>query len=178
MSEIRIPAIAEDGTLYPVGKLEAHINALYHVAVSIFVFDGNKLLLQRRALDKYHSGGLWANTCCTHPNWMEDVGDCAGRRLKEELGFTTLLDKVGNIEYSAPVGPDLHEHEYVHLFIGKGSQNKSELDPNPVEVMETAWLTYDEITERVNRKPETFTPWMKIYLQELGTLFPGNNDQR
>ncbi|MEM9778369.1 MAG: NUDIX domain-containing protein, partial [Pseudomonadota bacterium] len=79
-----IPAWVE-GELTPVGKLEAHERGLRHPAVSVFVMDGDRILLQQRALSKYHTPGLWANTCCTHPHWGEDPADCANRRLTEEL---------------------------------------------------------------------------------------------
>lgn len=171
MQEIQITAIADDGTFYPIEKLDAHVRAVYHVAVSIFVFSDNRLLLQRRAMDKYHCGGLWANTCCTHPNWKEEATDCADRRLNEELGFSMPLVSSGNIEYSASVGEHLHEHEYVHLFTGSFKDEPISFTPNPDEVMDTAWKTYDEIVAWVTAEPDTFTPWMKIYLKELKALF-------
>ena len=112
-----IPCISSDGTLFPVNKLEVHKKGLYHQAVSIFVFDlQGRLLIQRRADDKYHCGGLWANTCCSHPHWGESHEVCASRRLGEELGFTTALTRVSGIEYSADVGGGLWEHENVVVF--------------------------------------------------------------
>ena len=96
---IMIPAWI-DGTLQPVEKLEAHKRGLKHKAISVFVFHNDKILLQRRALGKYHTPGLWANTCCTHPNWNEKDTDCANRRVFEELHLTGLeLKNRGKIEY-------------------------------------------------------------------------------
>ncbi|MEZ5800532.1 MAG: NUDIX domain-containing protein [Nitratireductor sp.] len=96
-----IPAIAADGSLYPVEKLLAHVEGLFHLAVSVFVFDRDRLLIQQRAHDKYHCGGMWANTCCTHPYWDEAALVCAERRLQEELGFTVPLNERRIVEYSA-----------------------------------------------------------------------------
>ena len=101
---IMIPAWA-DGTLVPVEKLEVHQKGLRHKAVSVFVMRGDEVLLQQRALSKYHTPGLWANTCCTHPEWDEDALDCAIRRLNEELGITGLTPEYRHhLEYRADVG--------------------------------------------------------------------------
>ena len=108
---IIIPAIAGDGSLYPVEKLKAHVDGLFHLAISIFVFDGDHLLIQKRASSKYHCGGLWANTCCSHPYWDEPIDRCARRRLREELGFNVPLSRRRVVEYSADVDNGLHEHE-------------------------------------------------------------------
>ena len=97
-----------DGHLQPVGKMEVHRLGLRHKAVSVFVTDGSKVLIQRRALTKYHTPGLWANTCCTHPRWDEDAADCAVRRLREELGITGLFPAFADrVEYRADVGQGL-----------------------------------------------------------------------
>ena len=100
-----------NGTLTPVDKLEVHRRGLRHMAVSVFVMDGNRTLLQRRALGKYHTPGRWTNTCCTHPFWGEDPAGCAARRLREELGIADLtLRRAGGTEYKAEVGNGLTEH--------------------------------------------------------------------
>ena len=94
-----------DGRLRPVDKLAVHRDGLRHMAVSVFVLCGEALLLQRRAQGKYHTPGLWANTCCSHPQWGERAADCAVRRLREELGVTGIgLQPMGRIEYRADVG--------------------------------------------------------------------------
>lgn len=116
---IQIPAWI-DGTLTPVEKLEVHQRGLRHKAVSVFVLCGEELLLQRRALSKYHTPGLWANTCCTHPEWDETAEVCAERRLNEELGITGLRCEFRDqIEYRADVGAGLIEHEVVDVFIAE-----------------------------------------------------------
>ena len=112
-----IPAWCDD-TLTPVEKLEAHKQGLKHKAVSVFLFHGDKVLIQQRAAEKYHTPNLWANTCCTHPHWGEDPALCAQRRLEEELGITGFMPKwVENLEYRADVGGGLVEHEVVDLFV-------------------------------------------------------------
>ncbi len=160
-----VPAFV-DGILTPVEKLEVHQRGLKHLAVSVFVMKGDKTLLQRRALSKYHTPGLWTNTCCTHPRWDEDPADCAKRRLREELGITGLtLHCVGGTEYRADVGRGLIEHEVVDLFVAEADETLS-LDLNPDEVAETAWITLPDLARRIQADPTQFTPWLRIYLAE------------
>lgn len=169
---ITIPAIAEDGSLYPVEKLEAHRKALLHLAISVFVRDGERVLLQRRAMAKYHCGGLWANTCCTHPNFGETPEDAAPRRMVEEMGFTVPLQPRGVVDYRADVGGGLTENERVHLFLGDTDAGSLVLAPNPAEVMETRWVTLADLHREIAARPERFTPWMRIYLaQHVGQIF-------
>ena len=160
-----IPAWS-DGTLVPVEKLEVHEKGLRHKAVSVFVLRGDKVLLQRRALEKYHTPGLWTNTCCTHPQWSEDPLECANRRLREELGITGLAPQYRDtIEYRADVGGGLTEHEVVELFTAQAPAGLV-VEPNPAEVMDTCWMRFDDLCETVTSRPEDFTPWLKIYLDE------------
>ncbi|MEZ5790947.1 MAG: isopentenyl-diphosphate delta-isomerase [Nitratireductor sp.] len=165
-----IPAIAADGSLYPVEKLLAHVEGLFHLAVSVFVFDGDRLLIQQRAHDKYHCGGMWANTCCTHPYWDEAAIVCAERRLQEELGFTVPLNERRIVEYSAPVGNGLHEHERVTMFTADVNSGDLKIAPNPQEVAATRWLTREELLREVAQAPEEFTPWFRIYLERYPDL--------
>lgn len=163
MSEM-VPAWV-NGTLAPVEKLRAHQLGLRHLAVSVFVLNGTDILLQRRAMGKYHTPGLWTNTCCTHPRWGESPADCATRRLCEELGITGLdLGPAGHIEYRAEVGNGLTEHEVVDVFAAQASHDL-QLDLNPAEVMATKWITRADLTDAVLREPEMFTPWLRIYLE-------------
>lgn len=153
-----------DGKLSAVEKLRVHQLGLRHLAVSVFVMDGDKTLLQRRALGKYHTPGLWTNTCCTHPNWAESAADCAARRLREELGITGLkMRHAGNIEYRADVGNGLIEHEVVDVFIAQATPQMP-LSLNPTEVMQTKWVQQDDLISQVRATPKDFTPWLKIYL--------------
>ncbi len=154
------------GDLVAVEKLEAHERGLKHKAVSVFVLCGNEVLIQRRAMGKYHTPGLWANTCCTHPNWGEDPEACAARRLNEELGITGLaLEYRDQLEYRADVGEGLIEHELVDVFVAEVAE-KVTVRRNPAEVMDTAWVDLDELSEWVRNMPEIYTPWLRIYLEK------------
>jgi len=164
MSEM-IPAWV-NGTLTQVEKLEVHQRGLRHKAVSVFVMRGREVLLQRRALGKYHTPGLWANTCCTHPRWGESDLACAARRLHEELGISGLaLQRSGGIEYRADVGGGLTEHEVVEVFSAQASAHLVP-QPDPDEVMQTRWITLEALEDEVQASPEKFTPWLRIYLAE------------
>ena len=155
-----------DGRLTPVGKLEVHRRGLRHPAVSVFLLDGERTLLQRRSEIKYHTPGLWANACCTHPYWGEAAADCAVRRLREELGVTGLvLESRDRIDYRAEVGGGMVEHENVELFTAEADAGMP-LRPDPAEVMETRWVGLGELREEVGERPEAFTPWLRIYLAE------------
>lgn len=155
-----------DGLLTQVEKLEVHRRGLRHKAVSVFVMRGREVLLQRRALAKYHTPGLWANTCCTHPGWGEDPLQCAARRLREELGITGLaLQRSGGIEYRADVGAGLIEHEVVDVFSAPAPASLT-IRPDPGEVMEARWVNLDTLAAEVATTPERFTPWLRIYLAE------------
>lgn len=160
-----------NGTLQPVEKLAVHQRGLRHLAVSVFVMDGDKTLLQRRALGKYHTPGLWTNSCCTHPAWGEDPALCATRRLHEELGISGLaLRPAGQIEYRADVGNGLTEHEMVDVFMAEATSALT-FTPNPLEVMETKWVRRDVLAAEVRENPSKFTPWLRIYL-DAGLLEP------
>lgn len=158
-----IPAWIDD-RLMPVEKLEVHRKGLRHKAVSVFVMSGDQVLIQRRALGKYHSAGLWANTCCTHPHWEEPALDCAVRRLGEELGITGLTPiRVGQVEYRADVGGGLVEHEVVDIFLAEAPTDLS-VTPDPEEVAEVLWISLSKLTEEVRSQPEKFSKWLAIYL--------------
>jgi isopentenyl-diphosphate delta-isomerase len=159
----------ENGELKPVDKLEVHRRALRHKAVSVFIIVGSATLIQRRALSKYHTPGLWANACCTHPYWEEDSKDCASRRLNEELGIKVNSDLVyrNQIEYRADVGNGLFEHELVDIFTWEiSSTEKIKLLINTDEVMTTKWIDFATLEKNISSKPEQFTPWLKIYMKE------------
>ncbi|QFT64970.1 isopentenyl-diphosphate Delta-isomerase [Roseivivax sp. THAF30] len=162
---LMIPAW-QNGELVPVEKLEVHERGLKHKAISVFVMRGDEVLLQRRAMGKYHTPGLWANTCCTHPHWDEDPAETAARRLDEELGISGLmLSYRDRIEYRADVGDGLIEHEVVDLFTAEASRDMK-IDPDPAEVMDTAWVPLSALRTWINEAPGEFTPWLRIYLSE------------
>ncbi|PWE33495.1 isopentenyl-diphosphate delta-isomerase [Maritimibacter sp. 55A14] len=155
-----------NGELTPVEKLEAHRTGLRHKAVSVFLMHGAHLLIQRRALGKYHTPGLWANTCCTHPHWDEDPRDCAIRRLRQELGITDIAPHHRDrVEYRADVGGGLTEHELVDIYLATVG-HRIAVAPDPAEVMETRWITLNALRAGIAATPERFTPWLRIYLAE------------
>lgn len=162
---IYIPAW-QDGTLKPVEKLEVHQLGLRHKAVSVFVFYQGHLLIQQRAMSKYHSPGLWANTCCTHPEWDEDDLACAHRRLEDELGIRDMtLVPAGELEYRADVGGDLIEHEVVQTFVALCEQEPS-VSPDPNEVMAYRWVDPINLERLIATAPNQYTEWLKIYFRE------------
>ena len=158
----------DNGTLKPLEKLEVHKKGLRHKAISVFLFSGKELLIQQRALSKYHTPGLWANTCCTHPYWQETSEDCAKRRLYEELGINVseLIYK-DKIEYKAEVGNDLIENELVDIFVCYFDKKSNvTIKLNPEEVMSTKWIKIDELISEIEKDPAHFTPWIRIYMDQ------------
>ena len=166
-----IPAWVE-GRLTPVEKLAVHRQGLRHKAVSVFVLDGDRVLIQQRAFGKYHTPGLWANTCCTHPVWGEADAACAARRLREELGVTGLtLQAAGTVEYRAEVGGGMVEHEVVALFRAAAGPDLP-WALNPAEVQAARWVDLGALQAEIAATPEVFTPWLRIYLADhAGQIF-------
>ncbi len=155
-----------NGELTPVEKLEAHVKGLRHKAVSVFVLKGNAVLMQQRAMGKYHTPGLWTNTCCTHPSWDETPLDCAVRRLDEELGIKGVTPvHRHHLEYRADVGGGLIEHEVVDVFVAQAHDDMP-LVPNPDEVMDVSWMQFGALLKVVDKTPDQFTPWLRIYLAD------------
>jgi isopentenyl-diphosphate delta-isomerase len=147
----------------PVGtleKMEAHRQGVLHRAFSVFVFDRRgRMLLQQRAAQKYHGGGLWTNTCCSHPYPDEAVQNAALRRLQEEMGFTTPLEKIFAFTYRAEVENGLVEHEYDHVFAG---EFEGAMRLNPAEVADSRYLEMDAIEDWMISQPAAFTSWFRI----------------
>lgn len=141
-------------------KIEAHEKALLHRAFSVFILnDKDQIMLQQRALDKYHSPGLWTNTCCSHQRDGESNIEAGQRRLMEEMGFTTELKELFKFIYIAPFDNGLTEHELDHVMIGHYND-----DPrlNPDEAASFKWMTADEIMTDISEHPERYTEWFKI----------------
>ena len=147
----------------PVGsmeKMEAHRQARLHRAFSVFIFNSEKeMLLQRRAAGKYHSAGLWTNTCCSHPRPGEDTLAAAGRRLKEEMGFTTPLEKVFHFTYKAELENGLTEYEFDHVFIGIYD---GDVYPDPIEVSDYSYQSLESIRENLKFNPDQYTSWFRL----------------
>lgn len=168
MSERVILVDARDTPIGTADKLEAHRSGRLHRAFSVFVFnDRDELLLQRRADHKYHSGGLWSNTCCSHPRPGEETESAARRRLGEEMGFSCPLEPVSAMVYRADVGSGLVEHEYDHLLIGRWNGTPR---PDPGEVSEWRWIAVRALLDEVVRQPRRFTYWFRVALLELDEL--------
>lgn len=148
-----------------MGKMEAHEKALLHRAFSVFVFNSkNELLIQQRALSKYHTPGLWTNTCCSHPFPKENVADAATRRLKEEMGFTCELKKIFDFVYRAGFENGLTEHEFDHVFMGKFDGQPV---INPDEVHSWKWMSLEDLKTEINSNPMDYTVWFKIALPRV-----------
>lgn len=148
-------------------KHAAHSTGTLHRALSIFIINSRgKILLQQRAANKYHSGGLWSNACCSHPAPGEPTLTAAHRRLREELGIDTALTPITRLLYRAEVGEGLIEHEYDHIFEGIWN---GEIFPAPEEVSAFMWLTAPDLEKWLREEPETFTAWFPILLQAWQT---------
>ncbi|WP_207532564.1 isopentenyl-diphosphate Delta-isomerase [Desertivirga arenae] len=149
-----------DNEIGQMEKMEAHLKGLLHRAFSVFVFDNQgRMLLQRRALEKYHSPGLWTNTCCSHPAPGESNLAAATRRLKEEMGFTCELKEIGAFTYRTTFDNGLQEYEFDHLFTGEFN---SSFETNPEEVDSYKWLSIEEIDKLLKASPDDYTVWFKI----------------
>jgi len=146
-------------------KMEAHRNALLHRAFSVFIFNSKgELLLQQRAIEKYHSGGLWTNTCCSHPFPGEKTDDAANRRLNEEMGLETNLEFKFKFLYKARLDNELTEHEIDHVFVGY-SDEKPQL--NVDEVGDYKYMTLENVQKSIAIDPELYTVWFKIIFSEF-----------
>lgn len=147
----------------PIGrmpKMEAHEKGVLHRAFSIFIVNERReLLLQQRALSKYHSPGLWTNTCCSHQREGETTLDAANRRLMEEMGMEAPMKELFSFIYKAPFDNGLTEHELDHVLLGE-----SDLAPvvNPEEVADWKWVALDTLAADLPRQPELYTAWFKI----------------
>lgn len=152
----------------PIGlmnKQEAHEKALLHRAFSVFVFnDKNELMLQQRALHKYHSPGLWTNTCCSHQRDGETNLQAGTRRLQEEMGFVTSLKETTSFIYKAPFDNGLTEHELDHILVGTFNDAPS---INPDEVASWKWMPLEDVKQDIENKPELYTAWFKIIFQNF-----------
>lgn len=154
-----------DNELGTMEKQEAHVKGLLHRAFSVFIFnDKNELLLQRRAVNKYHSGGLWTNTCCSHPRQNEKTEDAAKRRLLEEMGMRSTLKKQFDFVYKAKLDNNLYEHEFDHVFFGFTNDLPI---INPEEVEEYTYKTLEDIGNEMKAIPDKYTEWFKICFREV-----------
>jgi len=146
-------------------KMEAHRRGALHRAFSVFIFNSKgEMLLQQRAINKYHSGGLWTNSCCSHPNPGEKVQDAAQRRLQEEMGFTTPLEKVFDFVYKAEFENGLTEHEFDHVFAG---EYEGDIHFNTHEVMDYCYKNLGELRISLRDQPNKFTAWFHLAFPKI-----------
>ncbi|MBI4292289.1 MAG: isopentenyl-diphosphate Delta-isomerase [Betaproteobacteria bacterium] len=146
-------------------KIKAHLGGKLHRAFSIFIFNASgQMLLQKRAKGKYHSGGLWSNACCSHPNPGENTEAAAHRRLNEELGFDCPLVEVYQFVYQAKLDGGLSEHEYDHVLIGSYD---AEPRVNPSEVDDWKWIDPASLREDMQRNPANYTYWLRVSLDDV-----------
>lgn len=156
-----------DEPIGTMGKMQAHEEGLLHRAFSIFIFNSDgDMLLQQRALSKYHSGGLWTNACCSHPLPGEDTIVAANRRLKEEMGFETSLHKAFSFLYKTIFDNGLTEHEVDHVYTGIF---EGEIKPDAQEVSNYGFYSMRTIREAIQKEPHQYTSWFKIAFPKLET---------
>lgn len=155
----------QDEEIGTMEKMEAHQKAVLHRAFSVFIFNNRgEMLLQQRAGHKYHSAGLWTNACCSHPAPGEATIDAASRRLMEELGFTTPLNKLFEFTYKTHYDNGLTEHEFDHVYSGI---YEGKIRPNPDEVKDYCFKTLDDIEASLASHPARFTSWFHIAFPKL-----------
>lgn len=161
MEEQQVILVDEHDKEYDsMGKMEAHKKGLLHRAFSIFIFNSKgEMLLQQRALQKYHSGGLWTNACCSHPQPGDVLVEAAGKRLMEEMGFTTKLEKAFDFVYRTDFDNGLTEHEFDHVFVGEYDDKVS---INPEEVTDFCYKTMEDIRYSLQTHPQKYTAWFRL----------------
>lgn len=161
MKEERVILVNEkDEQIGLMPKMEAHEKALLHRAFSVFVFnEKSELMIQQRALGKYHSPGLWTNTCCSHQREGESNIEAGKRRLQEEMGFSTELRDTVSFIYKAPFDNGLTEHEFDHILVGDFF---GEPKPNPEEAHDWKWMSLDDLKQDMQENPQIYTEWFKI----------------
>lgn len=158
----------KDEIIGEMEKMEAHYKGLLHRAFSVFIFnDKNEMLLQKRASSKYHSGGLWSNTCCSHPRMGETEVAAGERRLEEELGFSVKLTNVFSFIYKAELDNQLTEHELDHVLVG--DYNKAPV-PNPEEVEDWKYVSISWLEMDLKANPGAYTVWFKVIFPKVKSL--------
>jgi isopentenyl-diphosphate delta-isomerase len=176
MNDMVVLVDEKDKEIGTLEKIAAHKEGRLHRSFSIFIFDSNgKMLLQKRALNKYHSGGLWSNTCCSHPRPGESLEQAAHRRLKEEMGFDCDLTRIFHFVFKANLDHGFTEHEFDHVFVGKYD---GEVKPNPSEVEDFKWIGIESANEDTKRPSESYTVWFKIACNKVLSYYPKMEQSR
>jgi len=173
MKEEVILVDSHDNEMGVSEKIEAHQKGLLHRAFSVFVFrkknEKIEVLLQRRQKNKYHSGGLWTNTCCGHPRSNENIIEAASRRLFEEMGIYVELREANVFTYLAALDHGLSEHEVDHVLVGEFFEQP--INVNPKEVVDYCWETMDSISKDLENHPEKYTAWFGQAWHSFKTYF-------
>ena len=148
-------------------KMEAHKKGILHRAFSVFIFNSKgEMLLQQRAFSKYHSGALWTNACCSHPLAGEDTLSAAQKRLYEEMGFETTLNKIFDFIYRTEFDNGLIEHEFDHVYVG---EYDGKIKMNPDEVQDFCFKTLEDIRYSLSIKPQKYTSWFQLAFPKIET---------
>jgi isopentenyl-diphosphate Delta-isomerase len=170
-TEERVVLVNErDEPLGTEAKTRAHKDGVLHRAFSVFVLNASgQLLIQRRSLTKYHSRGLWSNTCCGHPRPGETIEQASRRRLKEEMGFAVKLTELFGFLYQTKLEDGLSEHEYDHVLLGWFEGVPT---PDPAEVAEWKWVDIPALVKDLKRQPEIYTYWLRIAFDQFVRAIP------
>lgn len=164
-NELLILVDENDNEIGLKDKLSAHQEGLLHRAFSIFIFNsGNELLLQQRADGKYHSGGLWSNTCCSHPNNIESFSETISRRLKEEMGIESEVEFQFKFLYHTPFENGLMEHEMDYVYFGKSDEKPH---PDSSEVKSWKYISLEALNEDISSNPQNYSVWLRECLPEV-----------
>lgn len=163
---------SDDREVGVMEKMEAHKQAILHRAFSVFLFNSHgKMLLQQRAFTKYHSAGLWTNTCCSHPRPDETLENAVTRRLYEEMGIRTTVSKAFDFIYKAELPDELTEYEFDHVFVGIYD---ADVHPNHLEVANFVYQSIDEVSANLKSYPEKYTVWFKIAFPKVVEWYQSN----
>jgi isopentenyl-diphosphate delta-isomerase len=163
----------EDCEIGVMEKMEAHRQAVLHRAFSVFLFNPQgKILLQQRALSKYHSAGLWTNTCCSHPRPGETLENAVSRRLMEEMGIATKVSKAFDFIYQVKLPDNLNEYEFDHVFIGNYD---ADVCPNHLEVANFVYQSIEEVEANLQSHPEKYSVWFKIAFPKVVEWYQSNS---
>ena len=169
MEEFVILVDLDDQEIGKMEKMQAHVEAKLHRAFSVFIFNSKgELLLQQRAFTKYHTPGLWTNTCCSHPRHGETTAEAAHRRMVEEMGFDCDFEEVFSFHYKAKFSNELTEHEIDHVFVGFSDQAPV---INPEEVAEYRYANMETLAKEIKDMPENFTIWFRIAFDRVNEYF-------
>lgn len=169
MEDLLILVDENDREIGTMEKTPVHEKGLLHRAFSIFIFNSaNELLLQQRSDTKYHSPGLWTNTCCSHPRPGEEVGDAVRRRLQEEMGMQCELAFQFSFIYKHEFANGLTEHELDHVYFGSSDQQPN---PDTLEVRDWKYVNMGDLKRELETQPEQYSPWLNICFSKVLSRF-------